>query len=466
MNFDPTCRAAAGTSNAAASDGEKAHAAHSRGAPPRAGRSHTGHPAAARSHAGDTHASRPDSGHRWFLLLGIVLIAASLRAPITAIGPLVQTVSASLHLGATEAGMLTTLPLLAFAAVSPFAALLAREYGLERTLFGALAVIIAGIAMRSAGATWTLYLGTAVAGGGIAVGNVLLPSLLKRDFPGSITTITAIYALIMGVAAAAGSALVVPLAHAHGLGWPFALAVLAAFPIAAGLAWLPQLRMHTAPAPDTARPPHGGRVWHSALAWQVTLYMGLTSFIYYVAIAWLPAMLVQLGYTPERAGSLHGLMQFAGGAPGLLLLPLLPRLKDQRALAFVSPLLGAAGLLGLLYAPSLATLWIFLFGVGLGAALILSLSFVSLRASSPSQAATLSAMAQSLGYLMAAVGPALFGAVHDVTGNWSIALGLCAVLCGVMAVIGLGAGRSAQIGNATRRVDRTPAGAAVAQHRD
>jgi CP family cyanate transporter-like MFS transporter len=460
MNIDPT-RPGAGTSNAAASHGAKAHAAHSRGTPPQAGRSHAVPPAAARPHAG-----RPANGRRWVLLLGILLIAASLRAPITAIGPLLHTVSVALHLGATEAGMLTTLPLLAFAAVSPFAALLAREYGLERALFGALAAIIAGIATRSAGATWTLYLGTAVAGSGIAVGNVLLPSLLKRDFPGSITTITAIYALVMGVAAAAGSALVVPIAHAHGLGWPFALAVLAVLPVAAGLAWLPQLRMHTAPAPDTARPPHGGPVWHSALAWQVTLYMGLTSFIYYVAIAWLPAMLAQMGYTPERAGSLHGLMQFASGAPGLLLLPLLPRLKDQRALAFVSPLLGAAGLLGLLYAPSFATLWIFLFGAGLGAALILSLSFVSLRASSPSQAATLSAMAQSLGYLMAAVGPALFGAVHDVTGNWSIALSLCAGLCVVMAVIGLGAGRSAQIGHAARHVDRTPAGAAVARRRD
>jgi CP family cyanate transporter-like MFS transporter len=173
----------------------------------------------------------------------------------------------------------------------------------------------------------------------------------------------------------------------------------------------------------------------------------LTSFIYYVFIAWLPAMLSEAGYAAERAGSLHGLMQFAGGAPGLLLLPLLPRMKNQRAIAFIAPLPGSVGLLGLLYAPSYAAIWILLFGLGLGAALILSLSFVSLRAGSPSQAAALSAMAQSVGYLLAAIGPALFGAVHDAAGGWGLALGICAVLCVVMALIGLGAGRAVQIGH-------------------
>lgn len=379
------------------------------------------------------------------LLIGILLIAATLRAPITAIGPLLEMIRDSFHLSRAEAGMLTTLPLLAFAALSPFVALLARKYGLERMLLTALLVIGGGILIRSSGSVWALYIGTAVIGSGIAMANVLLPSLLKRDFPAKIITVTTFYVLTMTLVAALASAIAIPLTQAFALSWSASLDLILLLPLLSLVFWLPQLKNRTRPVVGTAALPQSSKVWRSPLAWQVAVYMGITCLVYYVAIAWLPAILADAHYSSAQAGSLHGLMQLSGAAPGIILLPLLPRLKDQRVVAFASPMLGALGLLGLTFYPAWAALWIVLFGLGMSAALILSLAFVGLRSANLQQAASLSAMAQSVGYLLAAIGPTLAGKLHDASGGWGLALGGCIGLCVVMAVIGGFAGRAGHI---------------------
>lgn len=172
-------------------------------------------------------------GRPLLLLAGLLLIASNLRAPITGVAPLVETLQAVFSLSPAEAGLLTTLPLLAFGIVSPFTALFARRLGLERTLFAALLLIGGGIVLRSAGTVWGLYLGTAIIGVGIAVGNVLLPSLVKRDFPGRVAGVTGGCALTMGIASALASACVVPLAD--GLGWQLALGAAMLWPLLATL---------------------------------------------------------------------------------------------------------------------------------------------------------------------------------------------------------------------------------------
>jgi CP family cyanate transporter-like MFS transporter len=302
-----------------------------------------------------------------------------------------------------------------------------------------------GIAVRSVGSVWGLYLGTCVIGGGIAIANVLLPSLLKRDFPDKITLFTAVYALTMGVTAALGSVGAIPLATVSGLGWQFAMGVLVLLPVIAALAWFPQLRRRAAAASGVSTVAQGESLWRSPLAWQVTLFLGLNSFVYYVATAWLPSILADAGYSPSEAGNLHGLLQLATAVPGVVLVPLVKRMKDQRAVAFGMSLLATLGLVGLMEAPAWATLWTVLFGFGAGAALILGLAFVSLRATHSQQAAALSGMAQCFGYLLAAVGPTLIGVIHDARGDWRAALGLCAALCFLTAVLGLFAGRAIHI---------------------
>lgn len=380
------------------------------------------------------------------LILGILCIAMALRAPITGVAPLIGMIRPDLGLSSTAAGMLITLPLLAFAVVSLFSAGLARRFGLERTLFAAMLLIAAGIVLRSQGAAWGLYAGTAIIGAGIAVGNVLLPSLVKRDFPQRVAGLTSAYVLTMSIAAGVASAIAIPLANLSDAGWRFSTACLLAVPLISLLLWLPQLANHSAPAATTAHAPHGGRLWHSPLAWQVTLYLGINSFVFYVAVSWLPAILRDAGYSAERAGTLHGLLQLMSAAPALFLAPLVRRMKDQRAAAFCSAAASFVALAGLILAPGLATLWIALLGLGTGGGIILGLAFVGLRASHAQQAAALSGMAQCVGYLFAASGPALVGALHDRLGGWSVALSVCAVLCSAMALIGLYAGRAIQIG--------------------
>lgn len=380
---------------------------------------------------------------RTALFIGILLIAANLRAPVTGLPPILGFIRADLGLGTTAAGALTTLPLLAFALLSPFSAGFAREYGLERALFGAMAIVAIGIALRSSGTAWALYVGTWVIGMGIAVGNVLLPSLVKRDFPHSIATVTGAFALAMGIVAALASAVVAPLAAAWG--WKSALLAFLVLPLAALAVWLPQLAARTRPAAGTATPPHGGAVWHSALAWQVTLYLGLNSTIYYVVIGWLPTILADAGLSAAQAGSLHGVMQLASAVPGLLLGPVLRRMRDQRLAAASVAALSGIALIGIQAAPQYAFVWAMLFGLGAGAHFILGLAFIGLRTRHPQETASLSGMAQSVGYVLAATGPIAMGFLHDVLGGWRVPLLLCAGLALLAAFVGMLAGRDLHV---------------------
>ncbi|TPM31899.1 MFS transporter [Mesorhizobium sp. B2-3-4] len=385
------------------------------------------------------------SSGQGLVLVGIMLIASALRAPFTGVAPMLGMIRETTGISAAEAGMLTTLPLLAFAAISPFAAGLARRYGIEKCLFSAMLVVAIGICLRSAGSVPELLLGTATLGTGIAVANVLLPSLLKRDFPTRIATLTGTYAITSGLAQALASTAAIPLARLPGSDWHVSLACTLIFPLAALIAWLPQLRSHSLPTEVVAAVPDRTSIWRSPLAWQVTGFLGLTSLVFYVVVGWLPAMLAQAGYSAATSGSLHGVLQLATAIAGLVVGSVVRRMRDQRAFTIGVSLATCASVLGLWQLPALAMLWVALFGFGAGAAFVLGLSFVSLRASHSNQAAALSGMAQCLGYTLAAAGPPLAGLAHDSTGSWGITLALCAVVTLLMTILGGFAGRARTI---------------------
>lgn len=378
------------------------------------------------------------------LIAGILLIATALRVTFTGVAPLLDVIRADYGLTTAQTGMLTTLPLLAFALISPLAAVVARRFGIERSLFAAMLLICAGIAVRSLPSAAWLFIGTAIIGCGIALGNVLLPGIIKRDFAQHVAKLTGAYSLTMGVAAALGSALVVPLAQS-GIGWHGALLMLMVFPLIALLLWLPGLRQGTAANLTSSTALHNRGIWRSPLAWQVTLFLGINSLIYYIVIGWLPSILISLGYSDARAGSLHGILQLATAVPGLLVPLLLQKMKDQRFIATLVALMCAVGSLGLWLLPQQATLWTIIFGFGSGATMILGLTFIGLRASSAHQAAALSGMAQSVGYLLAACGPPLMGKIHDASGDWHLPLLVCTLLAVIMAICGAYAGRSREI---------------------
>ncbi len=387
----------------------------------------------------------PFRGKQGFLLIaGILMIATTLRVTFTAAAPLLDAIRAEYGLTTAQTGMLTTLPLLAFALISPLAAGVARRFGMERSLFAAMVLICLGIGIRSLPSALLLFVGTAIIGCGIALGNVLLPGMLKRDFAQHVAKLTGAYSLTMGAAAALGSAAVVPLAQ-HCAGWHGALLMLMIFPLLALALWLPRLRTAAPAALSSTGAMHNRGIWRSWLAWQVTLYLGINSLIYYIVIGWLPSILIANGYTEAQAGSLHGMLQLATAAPGLLVPLILHRLKDQRAIAAIVALFCAVGSLGLWLSTTHAALWTLIYGFGSGATMILGLTFIGLRARSAHQAAALSGMAQSVGYLLAACGPPVMGKIHDASGNWQLPLLACVLLSVVMAVCGAFAGRDREI---------------------
>lgn len=384
------------------------------------------------------------NGKKLLLIVGILFIAATLRVTFTGIAPLLDAIRAEYQLTTAQTGLLTTLPLLAFGLVSPLAAGVARRFGIERSLLLAMVIICLGIGLRSLPSAAWLYIGTALIGCGIALGNVLLPGLIKRDFSGHVARMTGAYSITMGAAAAAGSAMVVPLALA-GFGWRGALLLLMVFPLLALLLWLPQARRQATTPMTGLGAAHNRGIWRSALAWQVTLFLGINSLVYYVIVGWLPAILQSMGYSEAQAGSLHGLLQLATAAPGLAIPLVLHRLKDQRGIAVLVALMCVVSTLGLWLLPGQAVIWTLIFGFGSGATMILGLTFIGLRASSAHQAAALSGMAQTIGYLLAACGPPLIGKIHDAYGDWHIPLIIVALIAVVMALFGALAGRAREI---------------------
>lgn len=388
----------------------------------------------------------PEEKKQVTLAIGILLIATCLRAPFTSLGPLLEIVQDSLSLSTTATGFVNALPLLAFAAVSPIVPLLNKKMGMEPALGIAITLVGGGVALRSLGYIWSLYAGTTLIGCGIAICNVLLPSLVKRDFPETIPRLTAFYALTMGISAALGSALMVPVAKTLGWGWELAAATLFVLPLTACIAWLPQLAEWNKNA-DERQAGEAPRVslWKSGLAWQVTLFFGLTSLTYYISVSWLPALLKDAGFTGAEAGNVHGFMQLASATPGLVLLPAIKRFKNQQLIAVTVAGITAIGTAGVALYPKLALIWGGCIGFGAGAAIILGLMFIGLRTNNMLQAASLSGMAQSVGYLLAACGPICAGILHDFTQSWASVFYTCTVVCIILSFVGLGAGRSIRV---------------------
>jgi len=372
--------------------------------------------------------------------LTVMVVALNLRAGVASVGPVLPEIRAGLGLTGTGAAVLTMLPLLCFGVVAVAVPGLARRAGIEPVLMVALLLLTAGLAGRVLGGPSLLLAGTVVVGGAIAVANVLLPPLIKRDFPDHVGLMLGVYTMSMAGSAALAAGVTVPVGNAIGQGWRGALWMWTVPALVAAVLWLPMLKRNT-------RPPQR-RVGESSLArdplaWQVTIYFGLQSMMFYAMLSWLPTIYRDHGFSPEAAGvpmSLCGLAQI----PVALLLPrFATRAANQVVHIAVSTAFMGAGMLGVLIAPTTAPyLWAVLFGIGTGACLAMGLALFVLRTSQVQDSARLSAMAQSAGYLICACGPLLFGLVHDLTDSWSVPLVMLLLFLVPQLIMGMLAGRA------------------------
>ncbi len=380
-------------------------------------------------------------------LLGVLLIAVNLRVGFVTVGPLLEGISSDVGLSATEAGLLSGLPLLAFALFSPVAPLFARRAGLDRASWLSVLLIAIGIVLRSVELAGMIWAGTVLLGVGIAFLNVLIPSLVKREYPTQVSQVTGIYTSVQGAFAALGAAVVVPIAQETPLGWRLALGIwagLALLALAVLLPWLgrkaPLTSVSESSAPALRSP------WTSLLGWQVTLFMGFQSISYYVFVAWLPTIERSHGVSEAAAGLHMALFLVAGVAASLGTGAVMARIADQRAIGLGGSLLAFAAFLGLALAPGLMLLWVICGAIACGSLIVIALSLFSLRTSNYDQAAGLSGMAQSVGYALAGAGPVVFGVLYDVTGSFDLPLFLTAGCMLVLCLLAVLIGRSRTIG--------------------
>jgi CP family cyanate transporter-like MFS transporter len=379
----------------------------------------------------------------------VVVAAVSLRGPIVAVSPVLGSIRADTGMSAALAGALTALPVICFGAFAPLAPRLARRFGIEAALAGALALLAAGVLLRLPTPTAALFAGTVLVGAGIAAANVLLPALVKRDFPGHVGLMTGVYVAVFSTGASLAAGATVPLREATGIGWRPALAVWAIPAALAALMWLPRVgradRRRRADRPV----PAVGWMWRDRLAWEVTLFMGLQSLGFYATAAWLPTIFVDEGVGAAAAGVLLAVATVVS-VPASLAVPVLAaRVPSQRRYVVAIMALCAAGMVGLLVAPTAAPgLWMVLLGLGQGAAIGLALTFIGLRAPDEGHASELSSMAQAIGYGLAALGPVALGTAHDLTGGWTIPVGMLVVLLVPQLLAGLGAARDLHVGPA------------------
>ncbi|TDQ42877.1 CynX/NimT family MFS transporter [Aureibacillus halotolerans] len=356
-----------------------------------------------------------------FLFIAILLMAANLRTPITSVGPLLHSIQEALGLPTSLAGAITSIPLMAFALFAPTAPKLAKTHGIEKVLTSALAVLLFGLLVRPAGEIGLLFIGTLFVGLAISCGNVLLPALIKRDFSNRIGLMTGLYAVVMNSFAALGSGLAIPLAETS-LGWRGSLGFWALLALTSLLFWLPVWRGQRNVIKKQVIPKQrSSRMLTSSLAWQVTIFMGLQSGLYYTLITWLPDMLMLKGIGEAEAGVLVSLQQFVL-IPFTFLIPLIAaRYKSQSFMLVVSAFLFLGGLASLYWGSGP---WLFVavicFGSGGGSAFSLSMMLFTLRTRTSEEAADLSGMAQSIGYLLASTGPMLAGVLHERTGSWMV----------------------------------------------
>lgn len=381
-----------------------------------------------------------------FLLIGaIIIVAFNLRPGITSVGPLIGMIRDDVGLANWSAGLLTSLPLVAFAIMSPIAPKLGNKYTNERAMLIGLVILILGIGTRSISNAILLFSGTLLVGFGIAILNVLLPGFIKSSFPTKVGVITGIYTTSMSLMAAGGSGLSVPLATGLGLGWKLALAVWV-IPAILGLSiWVYLAKKQPKGKKIEVKSfQSNNRMWKDKLAWQVALYMGLQSFLFYVTISWLPEILHHQGISMATAGWMLSFTQFIG-LPASFAIPVLAeKFTSQRILVGILSTLSIIGYGGLLVSNSFPILIISCICIGffLAGTFALALTFLGIRAKTPKDAAELSGMAQSLGYILAAFGPILIGFLFDITGSWTVSIITIIVDAMLVFMFGMFAGRN------------------------
>ncbi|HWL00919.1 MAG TPA: MFS transporter [Microbacteriaceae bacterium] len=377
----------------------------------------------------------------WLLIVTVMIVASNLRTTVQGVGSLIDQIGGDTGLTPTALGLLGALPLLMYALVSPIAHSISHRFGMNRTVFVSLLVLLAATIVRSIDAGLApLWIGTILTGAAIAVANVLMPAVIKHWFPDRLHAVMPVYTAVLAGTGALASGLVVPISHITWgdaqAGWRFALLTTGILIVPGLIMWLIAVRRAGSEriAGEVPEPRRKG-IWGDPVAWLVALYMGFQGAAFYMLVTWLSPLSISYGTSEVQAGIEVMVMQlFSLG--GSLSVPFLLRGWGRRWLPALIPIPGLLGLVGLMIWPQSAWVWGPIFGYASGAMFAISMWLMADRARNRSDATSLSGMAQSAGYLICGLGPIAFAALHTLTEGWVLSLCLAAVCMIGLLVVG------------------------------
>lgn len=397
-----------------------------------------------REGTGQAASTRQPWGGMALLGASVLLIALNLRPVFASLSVLLPEVLAATGMSPAAASGLTTLPVLCLGLFAFAAPGLARRFGLERMLLACLLLIGIGSLLRGVGSVAWLYVATALAGIGIALANVLMSGLVKRDFPRHTALMMGLYTMAVCAGAAIAAAATVPLERALGGGWQVGLALWALPAAVVSLMWWPQAWPRPVAEPASTGAARG--VWRDPVAWAVTVFFGFQSSVAYIVMGWMAPMLRARGLEASVAGYVVSVSVLCQVLTCLVLPAIAVRLKHQSGLAMLLPATGVGCLIACLLWPldgpfGMAGLWLWsvLLGFALGGLFALALTLIVLRSPDAQVASQLSGMVQGVGYLMAACGPLGVGLLRGADGGFEavpwllVAIGLGAVVTGASA---------------------------------
>ena len=374
------------------------------------------------------------------ILLGIILLGMILRTPITSVGAIIGPLKNLLEINNTVAGLITTIPLIAFAIFSPFVAKISNKIGLEKTLYLAAIVTSIGLLLRFYINTSVFFVTTFIIGVGLTVGNVLLPGLAKKYFPENLGVMTGFYAVVMNVSASV----------AAGISYPILSSNIGGEKFSTGLAvniWLIVSILNIVIYAIITKNSKSERIIEdkktgvagylkSLKMWSVMLSMGLQSALFYCSVSWFAEIMISKGFTPSEAGLLLSISQFAQ-FPSTFLVPVLAeKIKNKLIIPIFIAMGYVASLIGMIYIQgnfALMTIYIVLFALAGGGSFSYVMYLFSAKSKNEEEAADISGLAQAGGYWLAAIFPPLLGYVRDVL-NWDVAIYILIVTASLLFI--------------------------------
>ncbi len=367
-----------------------------------------------------------------FTAFSLLLLAFNLRPLFPSTAALLPEITKALELTKSQAGYLTTLPVLCMGIFAPLAPKLGQRIGIEKTLLIVLLLIAVGTLSRGYQGELGLFLGTALAGSGIALGNVLLPSLVKRDFPKQAALMTGLYTMSLVGGAALAAAITLPITEAYDNNWQIGLSAWVLPCLLAIIAWLPFAFKGGKSAKGVRHILPVKGLSTDKLAWSVTIFMGLQSALAYCVMGWMSPILRGRGLDGTEAGLITSISIFTQVGASLLIPLIAVKAKDQKLIAVGLATMATVALIGIVIFP----LWLvwplaIIQGIGQGGMFALALMLIVLRSPDSNVAAHLSSMSQTTGYILATIGPLFIGILYE----WFDSFDSVAIL---LAILGIG----------------------------